>query len=85
MGDLRMNLVQYDYMWQNRDKEINDGMIQSINQSVSQPIILPPIESKHKMSDLISTDMSPFVLSSLHPCIYVSKLLALSDFLQVQV
>lgn len=41
--------------------------------SMNQPIILPPIESKHKMSDLISTDMSPFVLSSPHPCIYVSS------------
>lgn len=59
----------------------NDWTIKSMN----QPIILPPIESKHKMSDLISTDMSPFVLSSPHPCIYVSKLLALSDFLQFQV
>lgn len=60
-------------------------MIKSINQSSNQPIILPPIESKHKMSDLISTDMSLFVLSSHHQCIYVSKLLALSDFLQFQV
>lgn len=42
-----------------KNKKNNDWMIKSMN----QPIILPPIESKHKMSDLISTDMSPFVLS----------------------